>query len=105
MSGGWAGSERKSRLPLDWPQKVAKVKQRAGGRCEAVRSKTGLRCTVPGSDVDHVTPGDDHRLENLQLLCRWHHNAKSSREGNEAKAQVRQSARRSPEKHPGARTT
>jgi hypothetical protein len=35
----------------------------------------------------------------LQLLCRWHHNKKSSREGNEARPRLTE--RRPSEKHPG----
>jgi len=61
--------------------------------------KDGSRCTDKGTDVDHIKPGDDHSLDNLQLLCKWHHNKKSSREGN--KARPRLSEKRPKEAHPG----
>lgn len=108
MSGGWSGSDRKARLPRNWPSLVATVRARAAtprhpsGQCEYARS-TGRRCTAQGSDVDHIERGDDHRLENLQLLCRWHHGKKSSSEGNQAQHDLRATARRPSEQHPGVR--
>lgn len=109
MSGGWAGSDRRLRLPTNWPSLVITVKKRAStqshpsGQCEALGSKTGLRCKNAGRDVDHIIPGDDHDLSNLRLLCIWHHGKKSSREGNEAQASRRLSATRPPERHPGVK--
>ena len=97
----WEGSDRRSRLPADWSEIVAAVKDRAGGRCEAVKTSTGLRCSNPGTDCDHVVNGDDHALSNLQLLCRWHHRAKSSEEGHQAAADNRARAKRPKRPHPG----
>jgi len=103
MSGGWAGSDRKSRLPEDWPLLRQAVMDRAGGRCEAIK-KSGRRCWDKGTDVDHKVAGDDHSLANLQLLCTWHHARKSSREGNEAQAALRAMLRHPVEQHPGVIT-
>lgn len=103
MSGGWVGSDRKSRLPADWPLLRRIVRERSGGRCEVIK-KNGKRCWDAGTDVDHKIAGDDHSLANLQLLCAWHHSRKSSREGNEAQAAQRAVLRRPVEPVPGAIT-
>lgn len=100
MSGGWAGSDRKSRLPDDWPLLRQVVIERAGGRCEA-HKKDGRRCWDDGTDVDHKVAGDDDSLANLQLLCTWHHRQKSSIEGNAAKAALRAQLKHPVEAHPG----
>lgn len=103
MSGGWKGSDRKQRLPADWPTLRMQVRIRSGGTCEVIRDSTKTRCTNPADDCDHIIPGDDHSLENLRDICRWHHKAKSSAEGNQAQAVIRQKAKRPPERHPGLR--
>lgn len=103
MSGGWAGSDRGARLPADWPWRRAQVQKRAGGRCERkIPGRNGgtFRCSAPGTDCDHIIPGDDHRLENLEWLCGRHHDIKSSAEGNAAKAAKKAQGRRQPERHP-----
>jgi 5-methylcytosine-specific restriction enzyme A len=75
----WAGSTRRQRLPRDWPQLRAAVLTRDGGVCHV--------CGGPGADeVDHVVPGDNHRLENLAAIHdRPCHRRKSAREGNAAR--------------------
>ena len=93
----WNSPARKASLPRDWPRLVAQVKARAQGRCEWVTQ--GKRCTAPGTDCDHIGDRDDHSLENLQLLCGWHHDRKTSAQGNAARRRVSQ--RRAPEAHPG----
>ncbi len=85
MTGRWADSDRRERLPPNWSALVAAVKQRAGGRCEW-RLKSGARCPRRGTDVDHRRRGDDHRLTNLQLLCVKHHKDKTAREAAAARA-------------------
>ncbi|MFF1756142.1 HNH endonuclease [Streptomyces sp. NPDC058266] len=97
MSGGWAGSDRRTELPPDWPQRRADVLDRDGHRC---RWRTnGIACGKHATDVDHIKPGNDHRPENLQALCTDHHAIKSSREGNAARWAVRR--QRPAERHPG----
>ena len=97
-SGGWVGSTRAARLPADWPMRRARVKRRARGRCEWVDEQG--RCPDPGTDCDHITPGDDHDLANLQWLCGWHHARKTAREGAAAAA-PRPPRARPAEPHPG----
>jgi 5-methylcytosine-specific restriction protein A len=103
MSGGWAGSDRKSRLPADWQQLRAAVRERSGGRCEVIK-RNGKRCYDAATDCDHIIPGDDHSLANLRDICTWHHRRKSSREGNEAQAALRAMLRHPVEQHPGVIT-
>lgn len=96
---GWEGSDRKARLPHDWQTRRIRVLRRDGYACQE-RLSTGEPCLAPASDVDHVTPGDDHSLDNLRALCRWHHARKSSAEGHAAQ-RPRPTRTRPPEAHPG----
>lgn len=98
MSGGWASSDRKSRLPADWPARRKAVLERCGGRCEVIK-KNGKRCWDTATEVDHIIAGDDH--SQLQGICTWHHRRKSSREGNEAQAALRAQLKHPVETHPG----
>lgn len=100
VSEAWAGSTRSKRLPPNWSELRAKVFSIASFRCQATM-RDGTRCTDQGTDVDHIEPGDNHDLSNLQLLCRWHHNKKSSAEGNKSPTRKRVSERRPQERHPG----
>lgn len=102
----WSTSDRRESLPANWPQLRAEVLARAGGRCEA-RNRDGRRCwDRKANQVDHVRPhaeGGTDDLSNLQLLCEWHHNRKSSAEGGRSyqqnMAKLRASIRREPETH------
>lgn len=103
----WEGSDRRGRLPANWPALIAAVKKRARAtsrlgieQCEA-RLPSGKRCPRQGTDVDHIIPGDDHSLKNLRLLCGYHHGKKSSREGFEARQAYKRSKYRPREEHPG----
>jgi len=100
---GWEGSDRKSRLPDDWPARRERVMKRDRRRCqqedpdsEIVNDRGQRICGVIGNQVDHVIPGDDHRLDNLQVLCEPHHRTKSAREGGNSFTPLR----RPPETHP-----
>lgn len=104
MPGHWEGSNRGQRLPSNWPQLREQVRTRAGGRCEATLRDTGERCPATGTDCDHKERGDNHALDNLQWLCPWHHNRKSSREGNAAPRKPKPSHIRPAEQHPGRRS-
>lgn len=105
MSGGWAGSDRKARLPVDWAALRAEGRRRNPQRLCHV-------CKLPGGeDFDHIN-GDwqDNRPENLDWIhgrlsvlrgvsevnC---HGKKSSAEGVAARARL--SNRRPKPKHPG----
>lgn len=93
----WETSDRRLRLPPDWPQRVAEVWKRDRGQC-TWRLPSGARCPRKGADVDHRVPGDNHDLRNLQLLCRHHHDKKTQRE---AFAGRRKTKKRPEERHPG----
>lgn len=99
----WSTSDRRDRLPHDWPKLRAQTRKRAGGRCEWVLPE-GRRCPTPGTDCDHVIPGDDHALTNLQWLCGPHHRVKTTQDNQAAQA-LRQALRTRPtDTHPGRRT-
>lgn len=92
----WRNSTRSARLPANWHALRAAVTRRDNGRCQMPQADR-LPCGAPGTDVDHIRRGDDHRLENLWLLCRACHTAKTQAES--AAARVRMF--RTPERHPG----
>lgn len=100
---GWEGSDRRSRLPADWPTIRKRILRRDGNRCKSVL-EDGERCPEIATEVDHVRRGDIHEDWNLAAICTWHHGKKSAREGAEAaarkRAAVRKKFRRS-ETHPG----
>ncbi|MEV6526876.1 HNH endonuclease [Longispora sp. NPDC051575] len=100
MTGRWAGSDRRQRLPRDWPARRARILARDGWRCTAV-TQFDERCDAAADEVDHIRPGDDHRDHNLAALCTWHHAKKSAREGALAAYLARPPRRRPPERHPG----
>jgi 5-methylcytosine-specific restriction endonuclease McrA len=63
--------------------------RRAGGACE--ETAEGRRCgSRDRVQVDHIsnvaaTGHADHSLGNLQVLCKRHHDVKTSREGHAAR--------------------
>lgn len=95
----WEGSTRRQRLPKDWARIRRRIIRRDAGVC-TWRYSDGRQCELPGTDVDHITPGDDHRDENLRLLCTWHHARKSSSEGGTAAATTRVRTARPTSTHP-----
>lgn len=95
----WATSNRRQRLPDDWSARRAKVKARANGRCQATAHQPD--CNGTGTDADHIRPGDNHSLNNLQWLSAPCHKAKTTAE-NTARRQAEADARYRPaEQHPG----
>lgn len=97
----WQGSNRRQRLPQNWASLRKQVFIRDGRKCQVLSEDTGFKCGEPANEVDHITPGDDHSLLNLQAICSWHHKRKSSAEGNAAKIKW-EPRNRKPESHPGA---
>jgi 5-methylcytosine-specific restriction protein A len=95
----WKGSNRKSRLPADWERLRRVVLKRCDGRCQWVEDNR--RCRFPATDVDHIKPGDDHDLLNLQGLCGKPHLTKTARETNAARAERKKLERRPEEPQPG----
>lgn len=98
---GWEGSDRRERLPANWPRLRAKRLEIDGHRC-TWRLKSGARCPRKATEVDHkVAMSDDHRIQALQSLCADHHQRKTvsdARKGKDAKKALK---RRAPEEHPG----
>ena len=98
MSGRWAGSTRKARLPKGWDAKRARILKRDRYQCRIVLPG----CTGRATDVDHIKAGDDHSDGNLQAACSWCHGRKSAAEGAAArKARGYVTQRRQRERHPG----
>lgn len=95
----WANSDRRARLPKDWPRIRRRIIRRDEGQCAAVYS-TGERCVRTDVEVDHIVPGDDHSDTNLQCLCVWHHARKSAAEGGTASALTRVRTARPTPTHP-----
>lgn len=97
-TGGWAGSTRKERLPVDWAQLRKLVFARDGKIC--------YLCGGDGADrVDHKVPGDNHDPVNLAPVhdrapphC---HRKKSSAEGHAAQRRKRALGKMPIEAHPG----
>lgn len=76
----WLGSDRKERLPPDWPKIRKRILKRDGHRCRWTIA--GHRCEARATDVDHIVPGDDHSDDNLQSLCGPHHLRKTGRDSH-----------------------
>ena len=97
MSGGWKGSDRKSRLPSNWTTIRRKVLDR-----DPICKICGVR---PSSHCDHIeAKTDTHAEDRLQGVCATCHGLKSSAEGNAAqRANPRPGRQRPEEPHPGMR--
>lgn len=81
----WEGSDRRERLPANWPSTRRRILRRDGHRCTHT-DIYGARCPQPATDVDHLVAGDDHRDLNLGSKCAYHHGKKSGAEGGAARA-------------------
>lgn len=91
----WDGSDRLARLPPDWSARRRRVLQRDRHSCQ------WSGCSARATHVDHIEPSGSDEDWNLQSLCAYHHNKKSSREGNAAQARLRKLLKREPERSPG----
>jgi hypothetical protein len=74
----WENSDRRARLPKDWPKRVAQTKARARGLCQAKTHEP--ECDGVGRECDHIQRGDNHDLSNLQWLSTPCHKAKTNAE-------------------------
>lgn len=100
MSEAWAASNRKETLPGNWRALRSAVFQRDGNRCVIIKA-SGRRCWDRATDCDHIGDRDDHSIENLRSLCSWHHQRRSSQQGNAARAEKAKILLRPKERHPG----
>lgn len=94
----WAGSTRRATLPPNWAAIRRIVLERDGHRCVELM-RNGSRCRDKANQVDHIGDPDDHTPGNLRSLCQWHHDRKSSQQGNAARTRL--TSRRPAERHPG----
>lgn len=78
----WSNSNRRSRLPADWPQRRRLVLDRDRRLC---RLRYPGICTTVATDVDHAVAGDNHELTNLQAACRPCHKHKTNLEAQQAR--------------------
>ena len=93
----WSTSTRRHRLPPNWPTLRTQAQARAGDQCQATTHHP--HCNGVGTDADHITPGDNHTLDNLAWLSTECHKAKTAAE-TAARNQAR-SRKRHEEQHPG----
>ncbi|MET8684835.1 HNH endonuclease signature motif containing protein [Streptomyces sp. NPDC004732] len=69
--------------------------KRAAGLCQHHRYDIDAPCLAPGAAVDHIRPhhlGGTSDLQNLQILCKFHHDQKSAQEAADAKREKRRKA-------------
>jgi 5-methylcytosine-specific restriction protein A len=68
----WAGSTRRSRLPPDWERRRLGILER-DPLCSVCHNAISV-------EVDHIEPGDNHDLDNLQGICASCHETKTQAE-------------------------
>lgn len=107
----WSSSHRKDRFNPGWERTRKLILERDHHRCQHwVVDEFGVkrRCSYPASEVDHIRRAvdgvDDDSPENLQSLCRWHHQQKTAQESAEQR-RVNRERRREAEwySHPAFR--
>lgn len=121
MPGQWENSPRRSELTPLFYRLRPKVLARDRHMCQwvdppderisrdyssAVRTYVDPKlihastviCGERATDVDHIS-GYEDTMDNLQSLCSYHHDKKSSAQGNEARWQHREA--RAKERHSG----
>lgn len=101
---GWNGSNRRDRLPANWPKLRMQRLEHDHFECQWENPYGEKTCPEPATEVDHKNRGDDHSFDNLQSLCEYHHGQKSGKEGAEAARARRQKIDRKfrrTEEHPG----
>lgn len=76
----WADSTRRSRLPPGWEKLRRYVLQR-DPICKVCDDALSVI-------ADHIIPGDDHRPENLQGICKRCHDAKTQAEAAAARGKI-----------------
>jgi 5-methylcytosine-specific restriction protein A len=77
----WATSTRSARLPRGW-EKLRRFVLDRDPICRICGNASS-------TEVDHVVPGDDHRLSNLQGVCAPCHKSKTQGEAQRARSSRR----------------
>ncbi|GAA4685629.1 hypothetical protein GCM10023215_21070 [Pseudonocardia yuanmonensis] len=99
MAGQRQGSDRKARLPANWPAIRRRILTRDRHRCQLGYDG----CLRKATQVDHKQAGDDHSDANLQGACEDCHAKKSAAEGVDARGRITSLRRRPATQHPGLR--
>lgn len=87
----WETSNRHDELPPGWAQIRKRIGNRDGWLCQWPRSSRGI-CGSQATDCDHRGDRNDHSPENLWMLCRWHHRAKTQDESATARRAIQAKA-------------
>lgn len=80
----YANSDRRKRLPSNWPALRRMVLRRDAYSCRCVDPVHFWHvgeCGAFGDQCDHVIAGDNHDPDNLAAICRRCHMSKSGHEG------------------------
>lgn len=85
-------------LPKDWPQRVQRCKDAAGGRCEWILP-SGRRCPRDGAEADHYGKSWEHHK--LRWLCTTHHKQRTAKQALAARTRGGTPKRTKQERHPG----
>lgn len=77
----------------------------SGGRCSA-KMRDGSNCVettnLEADEIQQWYPGRVLTVDDIQILCGWHHNKKTQGEARAARAlQPRKTTAHPPEPHPG----
>lgn len=98
------GSSRTYPLPDDWAIIKRAVKRRDKGVCQHILlsgRNAGKKCGAKGTDVNHIKEPWNHSLENLELLCSWHHNEITGGQGGNESARRKRVRNDKRKNHPG----
>lgn len=96
-----ATARRTTPLPANWEDLRAQAMQRDGNQCTWMED--GQRCPEQGTDADHIGAPDDHSLENLRILCGYHHRKRTAIQARAARGPMPSRERPRPP-HPGLLT-
>lgn len=90
-------SGRVDPLPDKWPAIRMNKLRSDKFKCQHIREDTGKICGARATDVDHIGDRNNHRFDNLQSLCSYHHDIKTAGQGGRAAA----AKRAKPQRHAG----
>jgi 5-methylcytosine-specific restriction endonuclease McrA len=96
---GWAKSKRPKNP--QWNAIRNLIGERDQWRCQEF-TDNNIPCTYPGTECDHIIPtsqGGGDNVDNLRMLCRWHHRKKTELEARAGRVYV--TTKRPTPKHPG----
>ena len=100
MAHNWDSSKRRADTPA-FRRLRALVIERDQGRCQEYL-RDGIQCPDRGTECDHIinlASGGTDTIENLRMLCEWHHKKKTAQEARDARTYL--TTRRPKEAHPG----